>query len=118
MSGRDDATPLDRGELEQASLGDAAFERELLVEFLAGSQALIAELGEALAARDAQELGRAAHSLKGSCWTIGARPMGRACELLEADAREGRLDGAGAAIDRIREHLVQVESHVRRLWAL
>jgi len=110
--------PLDRTDLEQASLGDASFEKELLVEFLDGSGNLIASLNQALATSDVQQMRRAAHSLKGCCWTIGARPMGRVCEKLEIDARDGRLEEAELLIDRIREHLSQVEVYVRRHWAL
>lgn len=118
MNEEEVSVPLERADLEQASLGDAEFEKELLVEFLDGSGSLLASLRAALETSDVQQIRRAAHSLKGCCWTIGARPMGRVCERLELDVRDGKLDEAEALIDRIREHLSQVEHYVRQHWAL
>jgi hypothetical protein len=53
-----------------------------------------------------------------TCRTIGARPLGRACELPEREARLGTLDEADALLDRIRAQLAEVETFVRRRWAL
>jgi len=114
----DTDTPLDRSELEQVSLGDVEFEREILNEFLTGSAALVAALADAVAARDGDEMRRAAHSLKGSCWTVGAKPLGTACERLELDARAGKLDAAAHLLGQIGERLAHLEAYVRRNWAL
>jgi len=116
--GEDGGSPLERSDLEQATLGDPDFERELLGEFLDGSPRFLASLKGALAARDLPALHRAAHSLKGCSWTIGARPLGRACERLEAEARDGALDRAQAQLERIRDRLAEVERYVRRTWSL
>src|SRR4051794_15670857 len=88
--------PLDRAELERSSCGDQEFEKELLAEFLGGTSGTLAALAEAVAARDLHQVRHAAHSLKGGCWTVGARAMGAACEELELDARAGVLDRAEA----------------------
>lgn len=111
-------SPLVRADLEQASLGDRDFEMELLGEFLDGSPRLLASLSGALAAGDAQDLRRGAHNLKGCCWAVGARPLGRTCEQLELDARDGKLDEAPALIERIRTQFTEVEGYVRRHWGL
>jgi HPt (histidine-containing phosphotransfer) domain-containing protein len=112
------AAPLDRSDLEQVSLGDVDFEREILHEFLTGSAALLATLSAAVAARDGEQLRRAAHSLKGSCWTVGAKPLGTACERLELDARAGKLDAATHLLGEIGEQLARLEAYVRRHWTL
>jgi len=111
-------TPLDRSELERSSLGDREFERELLAEFLSGSQGTLEALSAAVAARDAQQVRHAAHSLKGGCWTVGARVMGTSCEELELEARAGALDRAEALLASINEHLSQLDAYIRQQWGL
>jgi HPt (histidine-containing phosphotransfer) domain-containing protein len=112
------AAPLDRSDLEQVSLGDAEFEREILHDFLTGSAELVASLADAVASGDGEQMRRAAHSLKGSCWTVGAKPLGSACERLELDASAGRLDAAAHLLSEIGEHLARLEAYVRRHWTL
>ncbi len=115
---REGPAPLDRADLAQVSFGDAEFEREILHEFLAGSARLLASLGEAVAARDREQMRQVAHSLKGSCWTVGAKPLGSACERLERDAAAGELDAAARLLGEIRDRLAHLEAYVRRHWTL
>ena len=110
--------PIDRSELERSSLGDRDFERELLAEFLDGSRSMLTKLSAALAARDVEAVRHAAHSLKGGCWTVGARVMGRSCEELELDARAGVLDRAAALCARIDEQFAQLDAYIRQQWGL
>jgi len=110
--------PLDHDELEQASLGDEAFERELLSEFLSSSGGMLSSIVGAVESRDPQQVHRAAHSLKGCCWTVGARALGAECEQLELKARGGVLEGAEDSVTRIQELYQQVDEYVRRRWSL
>lgn len=57
---------------------------------------------QALADRNADELCKAAHSLKGSSGNLGARPVEELCLALEADARSGNIDHANTLVSRIR----------------
>jgi histidine phosphotransfer protein HptB len=110
--------PLDRFELEQSSMGDVEFERELLSEFLASSDDMISSLASAVQESDADRVHRAAHSLKGCCWTVGARDLGSECEKLELEARDGAIACAEQRLTRIRELLRQVDDFVRTNWSL
>ena len=112
------ATPLDRAELERSSLGDAEFEKELLTEFLGGVHDQLSALVAALTARDVNQVRMVAHSLKGACWTVGARAMGQVCEELELEARAGGLASADGLVARIHDAFAQLDAHVRRHWAL
>lgn len=118
MTEQQSAIPLERSDLEQASLGDAEFEKELLSEFLDSTTSLLGSLSEALASRDVQLVHRTAHSLKGCCWTVGARSMGSACEELELQARGGVLDRAESLVERIHDLFGQLDVYVRRTWSL
>jgi len=112
------STPLDHADLERSCLGDVSFEKELLAEFLDSSGGMLAALSGAVAASDPTQVHLAAHSLKGCCWTIGARAMGAECEKLEFEARAGGLQGADGMVARIHELAAQLDAYVRRHWGL
>ena len=57
---------------------------EILRVFLSDAQRRLEMLEEALEQKDAESLSRVAHGLKGSCGTVGARPMAQLCAQLEA----------------------------------
>jgi HPt (histidine-containing phosphotransfer) domain-containing protein len=96
-----------RGALERV-LGDRKLLEELLNIFRDEYLQRLAEFREALAARDAKSLERAAHSLRGSAGNLGATATAQAAGALEELARNGDLTNAGGSI-------TAVESEVARL---
>lgn len=118
MSEPVDTPPVERSDLEQSSLGDTEFERELLAEFLSSSGTMLSSLAGAVASSDATQVMKAAHSLKGCSWTVGARALGAECELLEQEAKGGSIDLATQRLDRIQGLLRQVDAYVRENWSL
>jgi signal transduction histidine kinase/DNA-binding response OmpR family regulator/HPt (histidine-containing phosphotransfer) domain-containing protein len=74
--------------------GDARLLRELVRLFLAECPRWLGEIRAAVAGRDAGRLRQAAHSLKGSLGTFGARVAFEAAQRLEGMARVGELTGA------------------------
>ncbi len=77
--------------------------------FLGDTPRRLAALRAALARGDAGAVVREAHTLKGSCGNLGARPMAERASTLEALARAGKLvpvpallDGLDAEFDRVR----------------
>ena len=71
--------------------------------FLADAPALLAMLRSSLRQGDADELRRAAHSLKSNGATLGALGFSDVCRELEQRAKENRLDGAGELVERIEQ---------------
>jgi HPt (histidine-containing phosphotransfer) domain-containing protein len=118
MSATQDMPPVERADLEQSSLGDIEFERELLAEFLASSDGMLSSLAGAVAASDPTQVMKAAHSLKGCSWTVGARALGAECEHLEQEAKDGSVDLATQRLERIQSLLRQVDAYVRQHWSL
>jgi HPt (histidine-containing phosphotransfer) domain-containing protein len=57
----------------------------------------------AVANANAQELSRAAHTLKGTSNQVGALRLARVCLQLEKSSWEGTLDGALAQIELVEE---------------
>lgn len=118
MSQSQDMPPVERADLEQSSLGDTEFERELLAEFLTSSNDMLSSLQGAVASSDAVQVMKAAHSLKGCSWTVGARLLGAECEQLEQEAKGGHVEQAEQRLNRIRGLLRQVDEYVRQNWSL
>ena len=102
--------PLDVSVLKSYSDGDVALENELLEQFLESTRADVDALHAALGSGDLDELGRAAHRVKGSSRMIGAEPQGLAAEHVEHAARGGDAAGAKAAVPALEaEHARLVE---------
>ena len=81
-----------------------AFLAELANTYLADLPGRLEAIGAAAAAKDAEALRQAAHSLKGSSGNMGAQRLQKLCLLLETAARNGALDEApGLVADIGRE---------------
>jgi HPt (histidine-containing phosphotransfer) domain-containing protein len=92
-------------------LGGDDFLAEMIDTFLADSPPLLAALHESLERGDADELRRAAHTLKSNGRTFGAGGFSDLCRELEERAKSGELGGAGALVDRIdREYEAVAEA--------
>jgi len=65
-------------------------------------------LRAAVASAEAHELALAAHALKSSCGSVGAKRMYTIAAALEDKARGGRLDGAEASVDQLAAEFSRV----------
>lgn len=84
------------------SLGDDAdFVAELLETYFDDSSRLLAAMQEALSTGNAEDLRRAAHSLKSSSASFGAIRLSNKCKELEDMGKAGALEGAAEQIDHI-----------------
>jgi PAS domain S-box-containing protein len=93
---------LDPAAIEQLrTLGDAAFLSELIDTFLADAPALVETLRRSLAEGDAEDLRRAAHTLKSNARTFGATSLAEACQELETAARAGALEDVAGLMGRV-----------------
>jgi len=61
----------------------------------------VAAVREACEAGDAHALEAAAHKLKGSSGTLGAKRIAELCERLEEIGRAGTVDGAAVLVDEL-----------------
>ena len=87
-------------------------ESDLLVElveiFAEDTPARIAALREAFERDDAEDLRLAAHGLKGSSGSLGARRMARIAELVAVVGRSGDLTGAAERIAELEDEFEHV----------
>ncbi len=84
-------------------LGGEDFLAEVIDAFLADAPALIATLRSSLEQQSAEELRRAAHTLKSNGATLGAEPFSELCRAVEQQAKAGRLEGLSQLVERIEQ---------------
>jgi PAS domain S-box-containing protein len=102
---------LDSAALEHLRLtaGDSAFVDELVDTFLREAPKLL----ETLRGVEAQELRRAAHTLKSNAEVFGATRLAELCRELEAMAKAGAVAGAAELLPRIDDEYARVERALR-----
>ena len=95
--------------------GDSELLHELADVFLADCPRLWHNIAEALAKGDARQLARAAHTLKGSVATFGARAAQALAQQLELQGREGNLTHAADTVARLDGELQRLKSALERM---
>jgi GAF domain-containing protein/CheY-like chemotaxis protein/HPt (histidine-containing phosphotransfer) domain-containing protein len=110
-----DASVLHR--LAESMGGDDAFVTELIEQFVTDSPALVAAARRGLEAGDADEVRRAAHTLKSNAATFGANELADRSSRLEAAAKAGGLDDGLAQIEAIDEELGRVHAALGAITA-
>jgi PAS domain S-box-containing protein len=111
-----DYVSLDDGALESLrDLGGDEFLGEVISAFLADAPGLISTLRRSLEDGSAEELRRAAHTLKSNGATLGAAGFAELCRDLEHRAKAGELDGAAELVDRIEQDYAPLEEALSAL---
>jgi PAS domain S-box-containing protein len=102
---------LDRVALEQLRVraGDRAFMVELVETFVRDAPALLETLRGALEGQDAEQVRRAAHTLKSNARVFGATRLAELCQELEAMARAETLAIAAEFLAQIDGEYARVE---------
>jgi PAS domain S-box-containing protein len=108
-AGAENATGLEPSALESLrELGGDAFLAEVIDTFLADAPALLETLRRALAEGNAEELRRAAHTLKSNGATLGAEGFAERCRTLEQCAKNGGLSEAPWLVERVEQGLEEL----------
>lgn len=103
--------PLDWSALRENCAGDESLVNEVLELFRAEADALLTDVGKAVAAGDSVAVKRSAHRLKGALVSLGARPSTEAARALEFSGAAGDLATATALYAKL-------EAEVARLMAV
>jgi HPt (histidine-containing phosphotransfer) domain-containing protein len=96
--------------------GDTGFVTELIGQFLSDAPILIDTARSALGAGEADEVRRAAHTLKSNAATFGARALAERSRELEDTAKQGTLDGGERQLELITEELTAVREALPSAW--
>ncbi len=97
--------------------GDHAFFGEMIDTFLADSPKLIAAMHVALQSKNAQDLRRAAHTLKSNSANFGATNLSQSARELEEMAKAGTLTGVTEKIMGIESEYARVQMALERAKA-
>jgi len=99
-----------------AALDVAAGDEELLVEILEAFQTEtpknVATIRQALGAGDARSLHRAAHTLKNSCYNIGAQATGDLAFQLERLGKDASFDQVPPLLEQLELEMGRIEREV------
>jgi HPt (histidine-containing phosphotransfer) domain-containing protein len=90
--------------------GNGQFLRELVQIFVTDTPRRIQELSDALAAKDAATVMRAAHSMKGSAGNFGAAKFAGVNRDIEAKARDGKLEPVAALLPQLHAEFERVKA--------
>ena len=97
--------------------GDDGSARELVALFLRSTSEQISVVISGLAAGNAGEMARAAHTCAGSCSTCGADSLARLFRQLEHEATDRRLDALSHTVPLIVETFDGVHARLARMLA-
>ena len=97
--------------------GDREFLGELLETYFDDSPRLLSAMHAALAAGNADEFRRAAHSLKSNSANFGAMVLSHMAKELEDMGKAGTLEGAAARITRAEAEYERVKAALSALGA-
>ncbi len=108
---------IDQYEIDESALdqlladtgGEAAFIVEIIDDYLADARSLLVVLADSIAAGDATAARDAAHSMKGTSASIGARALSKLSAGIEMLCREGDLGEANALRSQLGEAFAQAE---------
>src|SRR5438105_1202225 len=96
--------------------GDAGFVSDLIEQFVADTPDLVAAARAGLDAGDAEEVRRAAHTLKSNAATFGAHELAGRSRELEDAAKRGMLEDGSARVDAMARELHIVREALPAVW--
>src|SRR6185436_4338504 len=114
-AGAGSGLPIDHARLMERLGGDEHLRARVIKVFLEDCPARLAAIKTAVDGRDAEQIRRAAHALKGAAANLSADGLVRATQVLERIGGEARLDAADAAWRQLSVEAVQVIDELRRL---
>lgn len=111
---------LDKRKLEDLVVlanDDQEMVRSILDDFAQSATMQVSAMKDAIAAKDANALMRAAHTLKGSSGQIGANSVMDACKNIENSGRNGNFDTAREQIDLLTTTMQITLNEIERWFA-
>jgi PAS domain S-box-containing protein len=103
----------DRTQLAKVSGGNVALETNLMREFLNSGPKMLLRCRMALELEDAASIEHWAHTLKGSCRTLGIMHMAALCQQMETYGRDKQIEQAGESLTAIVDEWLFVEAQIR-----
>jgi len=111
----DTSIALDRDVLDQLreDLGGTAALREVIRSFLDQTPSVLSALRDAAARADVSSIRRAAHMIKGTSSTLGARELSDQCADIERIGESGYIADAGSRVIAVEASYRTIEAALR-----
>lgn len=97
-------------DLKEMAGGDSELLVEVIDCYLKDSPKLLDEMSQAIRQQQAKLLQRAAHSMKSSSASVGAKNLSQLCQELEYIGREGTIEGADKILSQTQAEYQRVEA--------
>lgn len=91
--------------LKQISLGDEMFEKDLLSDYLIDAELKLQLLRELLESGDVKKIVDAAHTLKGSSYSVGAKLVGDEALGIELSAKNNDLENVEVRLPKLAKSI-------------
>ncbi len=98
--------------------GDTELSEELLRTYVETSQPLLEQLQAGAEQKQTDPIERAAHSLKSSSASIGAKSLSQHSKILETQARAGDLSGVNSKVAALSKEYFNVLQALHKLYAI
>ena len=99
----------------RSELGDVEVLHEIIDVFLKETAEYLQQARQALASRDHEAVRRAAHTVKGSCWVLGATAVADLSARLEEVAISSQLNGGEDMLAAIEEEFEKVKKQLQEI---
>lgn len=109
---------LDREELLDRLMGDEDLAREVIGAFIIEMPEKLTQIRGIIERGVASELQKQAHTLRGTCGTIGAMAMCETAARLEDAARSGDMDRAALLVEEMKKglNLLRADVDIKENW--
>jgi HPt (histidine-containing phosphotransfer) domain-containing protein len=104
--------PVNWTHLQEISMGDPAFQLELVKGFVKDGKSFLSEAKQALAAKDWVTLANKAHQIKGASASVAVQSMSEIAVNLDERAKDQNLEGASELVAQLEQILEQVAASV------
>ena len=105
------AAPIDRAVLAEISGGDAAAERDILLDFRRVNDEDAAMLKQAVDKSDLPQVTRASHRIKGASKMIGAMPLASVCEHIEHASRANDWNTIKVYMETFHQEYLRLDAY-------
>ena len=109
------AAPVDRTALAEISGGDAAAERDILLDFRRVNDEDVALLIQAVALNDVPKVTHASHRIKGASRMVGALELAGVSERIEQASRANHWPAIEASMAALQVEWTRLNSHIDTL---
>jgi two-component system sensor histidine kinase/response regulator len=110
----DAGAPFDLNALLNRCMGDRSFRDKLLAKFPEQALAGVQKMVDVIAAHDAEQLSRLAHTMKGTAANLSASSLQKLAADFETLGKSGALDEAQRRLDELRAEVDRCVAFVRQ----